>query len=41
MPRPPMGIGEHVGRRNLAVTANAYRRVLADEVELDDAELLK
>ena len=33
-------IGEHVGQRNLAVTANAYSHVPA-EVELDDAELLK
>jgi integrase len=28
-------IGEHVGQRNLAVTANTYTHVLADEVELD------
>jgi hypothetical protein len=33
-------IGEHVGRRNLAVTANTYSQVLADEAELDNAELL-
>jgi hypothetical protein len=33
-------IGEHVGQRNLAVTANTYTHVLADEVELDYAELL-
>jgi integrase len=33
-------IGEHVGQRNLAVTANTYSHVLADEVELDYAELL-
>jgi integrase/recombinase XerC len=28
-------IGEHVGQRNLAVTANTYTHVLADEAELD------
>jgi integrase len=28
-------IGEHVGQRNLAVTANTYSHVLADEHELD------
>jgi integrase len=28
-------IGEHVGQRNLAVTANTYSHVLADEAELD------
>ena len=33
-------IGEHVGQRNLAVTANTYRHVLADEAELDYAGLL-
>jgi hypothetical protein len=33
-------IGEHVGQRNLAVTANTYSHVLADETELDYAELL-
>jgi integrase len=33
-------IGEHVGQRNLAVTANTYSHVLADESELDYAELL-
>ena len=33
-------IGEHVGQRNLAVTANVYSDVLADEVELDYANLL-
>lgn len=33
-------IGEHVGHRNLAVTANTYSHVLADEAELDDAEPL-
>jgi integrase len=33
-------IGEHVGQRDLAVTANTYTHVLADEVELDYAALL-
>lgn len=33
-------IGEHVGQRNLAVTANTYSHVLADEAELDYAEVL-
>ena len=33
-------IGEQVGQRNLAVTANVYSHVLADERELDYAELL-
>jgi integrase len=33
-------IGEHVGQRDLAVTANTYSHVLADEAELDYAELL-
>ena len=33
-------IGEWVGQRNLAVTANTYTHVLADETELDYAELL-
>jgi len=33
-------IGEHVGQRNLAVTANTYTHVLADETELDYPELL-
>ena len=28
-------IGEHVGQRNLAVTANTYTHVLLDETELD------
>jgi integrase len=32
-------IGEHVGQRNLAVTANTYSLVLADKAELDYAEL--
>ena len=34
-------IGEHVGQRNLAVTAKTYSHVLADEAELDYAELLE
>ena len=33
-------IGEHVGRRNLAVRANPYSNVPADEAELDYLELL-
>ena len=33
-------IGEHVGQRNLAVTANTYTHVLVDEAELDYASLL-
>ena len=33
-------IGEHVGQRNLAVTANTYSHVLVDEAELDYPELL-
>jgi integrase len=33
-------IGEHVGQRNLAVTANTYSHVLTDERELDYAGLL-
>jgi integrase len=33
-------IGEHVGQRNLAVTANTYSHVLADETELDYPNLL-
>lgn len=33
-------IGEHVGQRNLAVTANTYSHVLADEAELDYTGLL-
>lgn len=33
-------IGEHVGQRNLAVTANTYSHVLPDEVELDYLVLL-
>jgi integrase len=34
-------IGEHVGQRNLAVTANTYSHVLADERELDYEELVR
>ena len=33
-------IGELVGQRNLAVTANTYTHVLTDEAELDYADLL-
>jgi len=33
-------IGEHVGQRNLAVTANTYSHVLADEAELDYGRIL-
>jgi len=33
-------IGERVGQRNLAVTANTYTHVLADELELEYAALL-
>jgi len=33
-------IGELVGQRNLAVTANTYTHVLTDEAELDYAGLL-
>ena len=33
-------IGEFVGQRNLAVTANTYTHVLVDERELDYATLL-
>jgi integrase len=33
-------IGEHVGQRNLAVTANTYTHVLVDETELDYATVL-
>jgi integrase len=32
-------IGEHVGQRNLAVTANTYSHVLVDEAELDYEEV--
>ncbi len=34
-------IGETVGQRNLAVTANTYTHVLSDESELDYANLLR
>ena len=34
-------IGEHVGQRSLAITADTYTHVLADEVELDYADLLE
>jgi integrase len=34
-------IGEHVGQRNLAVTANTYSHVLADEDELDYEGMLR
>jgi integrase len=34
-------IGEHVGQRDLAVTANTYSHVLTDERELDYAEVLR
>ena len=34
-------IGEHVGQRNLAVTANTYTHVLAGETELDYAGLVE
>jgi integrase len=33
-------IGEHVGQRNLAVTANTYSHVLVDEAELDYERML-
>jgi integrase len=33
-------IGEHVGQRNLAVTANTYTHVLVDEAELDYPALI-
>jgi integrase len=33
-------IGEHVGQRNLATTANTYSHVMSDEVELDYSSLL-
>jgi hypothetical protein len=33
-------IGEHVGQRNLAVTANAYSHVLVSDDELDYATLV-
>jgi integrase len=34
-------IGEFVGQRNLAVTANTYTHVLVDEAELDYGELVR
>jgi integrase len=34
-------IGEQVGQRNLAVTANTYTHVLLDETELDYANLME
>jgi integrase len=34
-------IGEHVGQRNLAVTANTYTHVLTDEAELDYDTMLR
>ena len=34
-------IGELVGQRNLAVTANTYTHVLSDETELDYEEALR
>ncbi len=34
-------IGELVGQRNLAVTANTYTHVLSDEPELDYQVLLR
>ena len=33
-------IGEFVGQRNLATTANTYSHVIVDETELDYADLL-
>jgi integrase len=33
-------IGEHVGQRNLAVTANVYTHVLTDETELAYVDLI-
>jgi hypothetical protein len=33
-------IGQNVGQRDLAVTANTYSHVLADETELDHRNLL-
>jgi len=33
-------IGEHVGQRNLAVTASTYTHVLTDEQELDYERML-
>jgi integrase len=37
---PWVRIGEFVGQRDLAVTANTYTHVLADETELDYARLI-
>jgi integrase len=34
-------IGEHVGQRDLAVTANTYSHVLTDECELDYEAILR
>jgi integrase len=34
-------IGQYVGQRDLAVTANTYSHVLIDETELDYAEVLR
>ncbi len=34
-------IGEMVGQRNLAVTANTYSHVMLDEAEVDYARLLR
>jgi integrase len=34
-------IGEHVGQRNLAVTANTYSDILTDEAELNYSELIE
>ena len=33
-------IGQHVGQRDLAVTANTYTHVMSDEVELDYAAMM-
>jgi hypothetical protein len=38
--RPWARIGERVGQRNLAVTANTYTHVMLDEGELDYGALL-
>jgi integrase len=38
---PRARIGEHVGQRDLAVTANTYSHVLADERELDYSALIR
>lgn len=34
-------IGEFVGQRNLATTANTYSNLLLDEAEVDYADLLR